>query len=145
MLKKRKRKTKKKKLRFNFISTMEEVQLQTMESYDYFPLFQQNARDKLFTVREILNIFKFQVILPFFFDIFSGIIIYQQAIQVRIIGRKLGIRDSCNSSEQQSLCHGASSKKENFLRIPNAILQLNMHKTVRNCNYLSTIVVFFII
>ena len=54
---------------------MEEVQLKTMESYDYFPLFQQKAKD--FTVREILNIFKFQVILPFFFDIFSGIIIYQ--------------------------------------------------------------------
>jgi len=75
MLKKRKRKTKKKKLRFDFISTMEEVQLKTMESYDYFPLFQQKAKD--FTVREILNIFKFRVILSFFFDIFSGIIIYQ--------------------------------------------------------------------
>lgn len=61
MLKKRKRKTKKKNLRFNFISPLEEIQLKTMESYDYFPLYQQDVKDTTFTVREILNIFKFQV------------------------------------------------------------------------------------
>ena len=65
MLKKRRRKTKKKNLRFNFISPMEEIQLQTMESYNYFPLFQQDTKNKTFTVREILNIFKFQVSIPF--------------------------------------------------------------------------------
>jgi len=36
-----------------------------MKSYDYFPLFQHKSKN--FTLREILNIFKFQVSIRFLY------------------------------------------------------------------------------
>jgi hypothetical protein len=71
MLKKRRRKTKEKNLSFNFVSPMEEMQLKIMESYQYFQLFEQDIKDKTFTLREILNIFKFRVHFLFLFGNFK--------------------------------------------------------------------------
>jgi hypothetical protein len=50
---------------------MEEMQLKIMESYQYFQLFEQDIKDKTFTLREILNIFKFRVHFLFLFGNFK--------------------------------------------------------------------------